>query len=158
MNCGFQFLWQVLRIAPVFRISEKIHVVFSINGSHKILNHSFSGKVFTSYSHKSWFLLLYMYIIIYNLTFCLGFSCFFSYNQFFLWHETQFSSKFGARLSFPCSFRETLNTTPPLGHCRPPAFLVFLHIFCIKTWFCIKPCSMVLHVLFILQKNLILFF
>jgi hypothetical protein len=25
-------------------------------------------------------------------------------------------------------------------------------------WFCIKPCSMVLHVLFILQKNLVMFF
>ncbi len=59
----FQFLWQVLRIAPVFRISEKIQVVFSINGSEKILNRRFSGTVFTSHSHKSWFLFLYTYTI-----------------------------------------------------------------------------------------------
>jgi len=59
----FQFLWQVLRITPVFRISEKIQVVLSINGSQKILNRRFSGTVFTSHSQKSWFLLLYTYTI-----------------------------------------------------------------------------------------------
>jgi hypothetical protein len=39
---------------PVFRVSEKIQVVFSINDSHKILNHRFSATVFTSHSHKLW--------------------------------------------------------------------------------------------------------
>jgi hypothetical protein len=45
----------------------------------------------------------------------------------FLWHETQFSSNFGAKLSLPYSFGETLNT--PLEHCPVAVFLVFLHIF-----------------------------
>ncbi len=43
-----------------------------------------------------------VYIYIY---FLFLFLCFFSYNQrFFLWHETQFSDKFGAKLSLPYHF------------------------------------------------------
>jgi hypothetical protein len=39
---------------------------------------------------------------------------------------------------------------PPIKLCLGPVFLVFLHMF-------FRPC-MVLHVLFILQKNLLMFF
>ncbi len=57
----------------------------------------------------------------------------------------------------PSKMREKLNT--PMEHCLTPVLLVFfLDMFFGPTWFCIKPCSMVLHVLFPLQKNLVMFF
>ncbi len=58
----------------------------------------------------------------------------------------------------PPTERETLNKAP-IEFCPTPVFLVFLHMFFSPAWFCIiikKPCSMALHVPFILQKNLVM--
>ncbi len=43
---------------------------------------------------------------------------------------------------------------PPIELCPPSVFLVFLHMFFGPAWFCIKLCSMVLHVLFYFTKEL----
>jgi hypothetical protein len=55
---------------------------------------------------------------------------------------------------------EMLNTPAPapIELCPAPVYLVFVHTFFDPAWFCIKPCSIVLHVLSILQKNLVVFF
>jgi len=57
---------------------------------------------------------------------------------------------------------ETLSTqlppSPPIELYPALVSPVFLHMLFVPTWFCIKPCSTVLHVFLILQENLAMFF
>jgi len=89
------FFFPILRTASVFRIKKKQSgKAFFRDGSHK--------SVLTNYDF-----LLYIYKYIF---FCVSFLTI----SVFLWHETQFRSKFGAKLSLPYPFFSwTLST----NHC-----------------------------------------
>jgi hypothetical protein len=43
---------------------------------------------------------------------------------------------------------------PPMELCPAHVCLVSLHMFCGPAWFCIEPCSTVLHVLLCIKKNM----
>ncbi len=105
-NRRFWFLGQVLKTGLIL----KFCFPFWESPQFSQFQGRFSGTVFTSrFLHIMLFWFYNIYVRFFGVI-----SCFFSYHQFVLWHETQFSSKFAAKLSLPCPiFSWTLST----NHC-----------------------------------------
>jgi hypothetical protein len=81
----------------------------------------FQGRFSQVGSHKLW---LYIYTLLF-----LVFFCFVSCNQrFLLRHETQFSSKFGPKLSLPYPF---FSSTLSTNHC---CCYVYCNYKCSRAW------------------------